>query len=117
MKTVMIYYGGFLSRTGGAFYHATNIENELTRKGWSVEVITLDNLPLLFRYLPHLAAKAVNLVYAPLGFLCKSYLTRIMYKLFFDKKVDMRIFEDIYLSWNSNTPSISMLHAACCLER
>ncbi len=111
MKTVMIYYGGFLNRTGGAFFHARNIENELRSLGWKVEIITLDNLPIWFKYLPHLVEKVVNTVYAPLGFLYKAYLTKVMYKYFYEKKVDMLIFEDIYLSWNSDVPSISMLHA------
>jgi glycosyltransferase involved in cell wall biosynthesis len=111
MKTAIIYYGGFLGRAGGAFFHAKNIESEFNKLGWKVKIITLDDLPLLFRYVPHIIEKAVNTVYAPLGFLYKAYVTKIMYKLFFDKSVSLRVFEDIYLSWNSSTPSVSMLHA------
>ena len=35
----------------------------------------------------------------------------MLYKKYFNKKTDLRVFEDIYLSWNSTTPSITMLHA------
>lgn len=111
MKTVMIYYGGFLKRTGGAFSHARIMGNELHNLGWKVEIITLDNLPLWCRYMPHVVERLVNSVYAPLGFLYKAYLTKILFRSFYDKKSEMRIFEDIYLSWNSNIPSVSILHA------
>lgn len=71
MKTVTIYYAGFKSRAGGVAYHARNLERELRRIGWSVEIITLDSLPIWFRYLPHFVAKTVNLVYSPFGILYK----------------------------------------------
>lgn len=100
-----------MCKTGGAFFHARNIERELTQIGWRVEIITLDNLPVIFRYLPHLLEKLVNWLYAPLGFLYKAYVTKLLYKLFFDKKADVRVFEDIYLSWDSDIPSVSVLHA------
>jgi glycosyltransferase involved in cell wall biosynthesis len=111
MNTAVIYYGGFLSKSGGAFFHANNLANELKRLGWAVQVIALDSLPILFRYLPHLAAKIVNFFHAPSGFLFKAYLTKKLYQLFFSHKVSLRVFEDIYLSWNSSTTSITVLHA------
>ena len=109
--SVVIYYGGFFNRAGGAFAHTSNIGGELNRCGWNVKVITLDNLPIWLRYLPHLAEKFVNAIHAPLGFLVKAYLTKIMYKIFFNYQADLQIFEDIYLSWNSETPSVAILHA------
>ena len=109
-NTVVIYYAGFV-RFGGVLTHVRAIEGELRKLDWSVTVITLDNLPIWCRYVPHLVEKIVNFVYRPLGFFYKDRTTRILYKLFFDKKVDVRIFEDIYLGWNSEIPSITILHA------
>jgi len=111
VKKAVIYYGGFLSKSGGAFFHASNLEAELIRQGWAVEVITLDNLPIWCRYLPHLISKGINFFYAPFGFLYKASLTKMLYKIYFDKKTNLRVFEDIYLAWNSLTPTITMLHA------
>lgn len=109
-NTAIIYYAGFV-RFGGVFSHVRAIEGELRKIGWNVVVITLDNLPIWCRYAPHLIEKVVNFVNRPLGFLYKDRTTRLLYKLFFDKKVDVRIFEDIYIGWNSEIPSIAILHA------
>ncbi len=46
-----------------------------------------------------------------MGFYYKGVLTKFLFKFFFDKKCDYRIFEDIYISWNSNIPSITIMHA------
>lgn len=110
-KTGMIYYGGFLSKIGGAFMHARTIKNKLQEMGWDVSIITLDSLPIWCRYFPHLTQKAFNLIYNPLGFLYKGYIIKLLFKVFFDKKVDFRIFEDIYFAWNSDIPSVTLLHA------
>jgi glycosyltransferase involved in cell wall biosynthesis len=109
-KTVVIYYAGFV-RFGGVFSHVGALEAELRRIGWSVKVITLDSLPFWCRYIPHITEKLVNLISMPLGFIYKDRLTRGLYKLFFNLNVDLRIFEDIYLSWNSRITSITILHA------
>ena len=53
-QTAMIYYGGFLKKAGGAFTHAQLAEKELSCLGWDVQVITLDDLPVWCKYLPHL---------------------------------------------------------------
>ncbi len=110
-KTAMIFYGGFLCKAGGAFMHAAVFERELRKLGWNVTVITLDSLPIWCRYLPHLVEKLVNHYRKPLGFIYKGYATRALYKYFYNKKVDIRIFEDVYIGWNSKIPSISILHA------
>jgi glycosyltransferase involved in cell wall biosynthesis len=34
-----------------------------------------------------------------------------LYRLFFGTDVSLRVFEDIYLSWNSTVPSLTLLHA------
>ena len=46
-----------------------------------------------------------------MGFYYKGICTKILFKLFFNSKCDYRIFEDIYITWNSNIPSITILHA------
>jgi len=109
-NTAIIYYAGFV-RFGGVFSHVRALEGELCKLGWNVDVITLDKLPIWCRYVPHLIEKVVNFVNRPLGYLYKDRTTRLLYKLFFDKKAEVRIFEDIYIGWNSEIPSIAILHA------
>jgi len=111
MKVALIFYGGFLHKAGGAFFHARNIESEICRMGWKAECITLNSLPIWCRYLPHTVERIVNSVYAPFGFLYKAYITKLLYKHYFSQNVDLRIFEDIYITWDSSIPSISILHA------
>jgi glycosyltransferase involved in cell wall biosynthesis len=110
MKAI-IYYGGFEYRGGGAFMHARILCKELERAGWQVDLITLERLPLLLRYLPHIVGRVLNFLRPPMGFYFKDRLTGWLYKLMFNHSVQMRIFEDIYLSWNSGTPSVTILHA------
>jgi glycosyltransferase involved in cell wall biosynthesis len=109
-KKVIIYYAGF-SRFGGVMSHVRAIERELTKMEWNVSVITLNNLPIWCRYIPHVVEKIMNFVNRPLGYFYKDRITGVLYKLLFDTKVNIRIFEDIYIGWNSITPSISILHA------
>ncbi len=109
-NTAIIYYGGF-TRFGGVISHVRAIESFLLKTEWNVVVITLDSLPIWCRYIPHGVEKLVNLVNRPLGFLYKGKITRVLYKLLFDSKADIRIFEDIYLYWGSEIPSITILHA------
>lgn len=108
----ILLYGGFASRTGGAFMHAKALSEELRTRGWSVTTITLDCLPLVVRYLPHLIERLINRLIPPLGFYYKGLATRILYQLFVKRHPqDLLVFEDIYLGWNSCNPSISLLHA------
>lgn len=111
MQKATIYYGGFAFRGGGAFMHANVLRNELQLAGWDVELITLERLPLPLRFLPHALGKICNLLIPPMGFYYKDRLTGLLYKMLFNRKADLRIFEDVYLSWNSNTPSATLLHA------
>lgn len=110
-KVAIIFYGGFLHNVGGAFQHARTIENELRYQGWQVKCITLDDLPVWCRYIPHLFQRCTNYLYAPFGFLYKGYITKSLYRYYFGHEVDLRIFEDIYISWDSPVPSVSILHA------
>ena len=76
--------------------HARTIAEELKSRGWSVKIVTLDKVPAIFRYLPHLLQHLGNILAPPLGFFFKDRLTRKLYKAFHNAKVDLRIFEDIY---------------------
>lgn len=92
--------------------HTTTFSAGLRARGWSVTTITLECLPLLVRYLPHILEKLVNILFPPLGFYYKGRITRLLYKYFVNyKPSDLLVFEDIYLAWNSNIPSVCILHA------
>ena len=106
-----IYYGGFLHKAGGAFMHAICIKKELEKLGWQVSLITLDSLPIWCRYLPHITQILFNLIKMPLGFAYKGKITRLLYKQYFLIEDNFRIFEDIYIAWNSKVPSVTILHA------
>ena len=106
-----IYYAGFKHRAGGAFKHALETERELKRRGWQVEVITLDDLPIYARYLPTLVGWAFNAVRAPLGFFWRGRLTSFLYHRLLERRADLTIFEEIYISRNMTAPCITMLHA------
>jgi len=47
----------------------------------------------------------------PMGFYYKGRLTRFLYKRLFDRAAQLKIFEDVYLAWNSSDPSVTLLHA------
>ncbi|HEY0148217.1 MAG TPA: glycosyltransferase family 4 protein [Allosphingosinicella sp.] len=106
-----IYYAGFAFRGGGAFMHAQLLTKELQRSGWEVRLISLESLPLPVRYLPHVVSRLVNLFARPMGLYYKDRMTRFLYRFIFDSDADLLVFEDIYLAWNSPTPSVTLLHA------
>jgi len=109
-KKVSIYYAGFI-KYGGVLTHLHAIEQELKKNNWEVTVYTLDKLPVILRYLPHAVKIILNFINSPYGLYFKDRTTSYLYKIFFNNLVDLRIFEDIYLSWNSKIPSITILHA------
>ena len=109
-KKIHIYYGGFISVKGGVNVHSNLLKNELKKK-YEVKLITLDSIPFPLKYLPHLIEKFINFFSLPLGFFYKGTVTRSLFKFFFNKNCDVRIFEDIYISWNSKISSVTMLHA------
>lgn len=109
-KSAIIYYAGFV-HFGGVLSHARALENELIHNNWDVTLITLDKLPIWCKYLPHFVEKVINFFNRPLGYYYKDRTTRMLYKLYFKKKTDLCVFEDIYISWNSSIPSITVLHA------
>jgi glycosyltransferase involved in cell wall biosynthesis len=87
------------------------MREELERDGWQVELITLERLPFLFRLLPHIVGAVFNVIVRPMGFYYKGRMTRWLYQRFFNSQVRLRVFEDIYVSWNSRVPSVTVLHA------
>jgi glycosyltransferase involved in cell wall biosynthesis len=111
MKTAVIYYAGFLKAAGGAFMHVRAFSEELRARGWEVKIVTLDSLPLWCRYLPHAVRKAVGLFSLPKAIAYRGAVTRWLYRQLFHQAADLRVFEEIYVSWNSTTPSVTMLHA------
>ncbi len=111
-KTAQIFYGGFRRRGGGAFNHARICEIELRKRGWNAQIVTLETLPLLLRYLPHIAERTLNAVMRPYGFLLKGFLTRKLFRWFARKPADLYIFEDIYITWEEETPALTIFHAA-----
>lgn len=109
-KSIQIFYGGFKFVKGGVNSHSISLKEEL-KENFDVNLITLDNLSIFVRFLPHLVERIVNFFFLPLGFYYKGICTKILFKLFFNNNCNYRIFEDIYISWNSNIPSLTMLHA------
>ena len=110
-ESVNIYYAGFKYRVGGAYFHALNLKRGLEEKDYAVRIITLDNLPFVLRYLPHLCEKIVNQIKFPFGYLYKQKVIRYFYKNFYKNSSDIEIFEDIYTYWKSDKKSIVVLHA------
>jgi glycosyltransferase involved in cell wall biosynthesis len=109
---VSIFYGGFKFVVGGVNSHANTLKLGIQSMGHDASLITLDDLPILLKYLPHTAEKLINLLYFPLGYLYKGIITKLLFKTFFaTRESDYLIFEDIYLSWNSKIPSVSIMHA------
>jgi glycosyltransferase involved in cell wall biosynthesis len=109
-KNIQIFYGGFQFNKGGVNSYSSSLNNQLQKK-FNVSLYTLDNLPIFIKFIPHITEKIINFLYFPLGFYYKGTVTRFLFKFFFKKKTDYIIFQDIYISWNSNTPSLTILHA------
>ena len=109
-KNIQIFYGGFQFNKGGVNSYSSSLNNQLQKK-FNVSLYTLDNLPIFIKFIPHIIEKIINFLYFPLGFYYKGTVTRFLFKFFFKKKTDYIIFQDIYISWNSNIPSLTMLHA------
>jgi glycosyltransferase involved in cell wall biosynthesis len=111
MKRYIIFYGGFIHRAGGAFNHAKTINDRLKSYGDSSEIITLDNLPLAIRYIPHILEKSINLLLPPVGFIIKQAVIRFFFKALHGGKGDAHIFEDIYIAHDSDKRAVCLLHA------
>ena len=107
-KKAIIYYGGFRSRAGGAFMHASLVQEALLCKEWQVQLVTLDLLPRWAIFLPHLALKLGNLFSPPSGFFWKGRTISFLYRLFFPvANSDLVVFEDITLHGILHLPQLS----------
>jgi hypothetical protein len=91
-----LYYGGFFSRTGGAFMHVCMMTPGLEKLVYSVQVVTLDTLQDWLLYPPHFVEKIVNAFRAPMRFAVKGRLTSVLFHLN-AKLCALRMFEDICL--------------------
>jgi len=91
--------------------HAVAMAKELTAMGWGVSIVSLDSLPVLLRYLPHLVGATINFLAMPLGFYYKGRVTRFLFRHSIREHADLYVFEDIYLSWNVPAPAVTVLHA------
>ncbi len=111
LRSAVIYYAGFRHRTGGAYKHAVEIGDELARTGWSVDVIAADDLPIVARYIPTILGKIANFFVSPLGFYYRGRVSAFLFQIFCKRDAELTIFEEIYISWNSKAPSVTMLHA------
>lgn len=111
-RSCKIYYGGFLSASGGAYAHARLLNEALSSMSWSVEIVTLDVIPLPFRYLPHILLRLVNFFDPIQGYLVKGRAISLLFRLFKPPTPDqLVVFEDIYLAWQLPNPSLTILHA------
>ncbi len=110
-KKINIYYAGFNHRIGGAYFHVVNLTKGLEELGYNVKIVTLDSLPFILRYIPHIFQKIGNVVNFPFGFLYKQKAIRYFYKIFYKNSSDIEIFEDIYTYWKSDKKSVVVLHA------
>ena len=108
---VSIYYGGFIQNAGGAFLHSKVMKVNLDSLGHETRIITLNNLPILLRFLPHLAYR-ICLIFKPSkAFHLKGLVTSFLYRTIFDREEKATIFEDIYIPWKTSNSSIIILHA------
>ena len=92
--------------------HALLLKEALIDKDWQVHLVTLDSLPIWFRYLPHLALKLANLIAPPSGFFLKGKIISLLYQIFFPvNNCELVVYEDIYLASKCLPPSLVILHA------
>lgn len=108
---VNIYYAGFVHRVGGAYFHVVNLSKGLKENGFDVTIVTLDDLPIFIRYIPHVFQKLGNFLNFPMGFVYKQNLIKYFFKYRYQNNSDIEIFEDIYTYWKSSKKSVVVLHA------
>lgn len=110
--SAVIYYAGFLCAAGGAYRHASSVEEALKRKGWRVALYCFDSLPLYVRYLPHFFYWLLNKVNPPFGFIVKGKLAALLFYWFRKPRPEeLVIYEDIYSAWATKNRSLVILHA------
>ena len=67
-KKIQIFYGGFKFVKGGVNSHSFSLKQQFEKK-YDVTLITLDDLSILVRFIPHLIEKIMNIFFPSLGFL------------------------------------------------
>ena len=67
-KSIQIFYGGFKFVKGGVNSHSISLKEEL-KENFDVNLITLDNLSIFVRFLPHLVERIVNFFFSTFRFL------------------------------------------------
>lgn len=113
---IVIVYSGFLRRGFGVSRHILELVTSLAEARRPTKILSLDAVPALLRYLPHLAQVVVNAAAAPFGnyvrYRIGAYLLGREYaKIARRQQVSVVIFEDIYNSFPTGVPSVSVLHA------
>ncbi len=110
-KLISIYYGGFTHTGGGAYTHASILRKALVTLGYRVRLITLDDIPLPIRFIPHLCLYFANLFKPGLGFIIKGKVIGLLYRLLFRQLSILDVYEDVYIAPRYSTSSITILHA------
>ena len=113
-SSVLILYGGFMARSGGAYNHAACFSKGLKSVGYNASIITLDSIPWPFRYLPHFGFYLCHLIWPSLSFIVKGRLIALVFRshlLLTRKTYDYLIFEDIYLAWKDKCKYLIVVHA------
>jgi len=116
IKRVIIVYHGFRSRGAGLRRHILQLCHELGRRSIDPQVLSLEELPLVSRYVPHLVQTVGNVLAAPGGDYARFRLTRTLLGKALGRRVqDGRgtavVFEDVYTSCPVPVRSLTIAHA------
>jgi len=108
---IKIFYGGFKKKSGGAFLHAKTLNEKFNELGFKSDLITLDNLPTLLKFFPHIIFY-ICLKFSPsYAFILKGQIIGFLFKKFYNSTSDYFIFEDIYIPWKRSHQVMVILHA------
>lgn len=116
INRVIIVYHGFRSRGAGLRRHILQLCRELGRRGIDPQVLSLEELPFVSRYVPHLVQTVGNTLAAPAGDYARFRLTRTLLGKALGRRVrDGRgtavVFEDVYTSCPVPVTSLTIAHA------
>ena len=111
---IVILYGGFTCRSGGAYNHSVALSAALNSLGHSSKIFTLDALPFALKFIPHIVFSTSYLLYPPASFVLKGLAVSILFRIYFffsGTSFDAIVFEDLYIAWQSKLPFIIIVHA------
>ena len=114
MTNVLILYGGFIFKSGGAYGHATSLSQALLSLGYNSVVLSLDSIPRPFRYIPHLVFFLTYIICPSFSFSLKGAVISLLFRIYLYLSripYDLLIFEDLYLAWSLNKPYLVIVHA------